>query len=502
MNSSRRVPAIKVKQWLKAWDAFEYRAPRSRKPLPHFYVSSMPAVELRRLCGIQRRSVTGGKPRGEDIGIQRRHEPGRSHEISAFIASGHPWADLTPSQKADTSYDNLRKPGWLPTAIVVNILTPADDRYGAKVAQKDLVIVRDEGDLAHLVLPAGFDDSSWMPGDLPPLEVIDGQHRLWAVESGVPKDFDLPVVAFVGLDIAWQAYLFWTINIKPRRINPSLAFDLYPLLRTQDWVERFRGPNVYKETRAQELTEALWLHPESPWRGRINMLGEPGLSGVTQAAWIRSLLSSFVRTAQGPGIAIGGIFGAPAGSDDMVLPWSGSQQAAFLIELWRLLEESIAASALHWAMALRDQLVGYQKDAAFEGPHTLLNTDQGVRVVLNVANDLTEAAQRELQLLKWRDTGNTAASDVEAVSANLKSLRRQRVHGHLRSVAELLALFDWRTSTGAGLTGDERTTRLAYRGSGGYRELRRHVLRHIAGSSTALAPLALRVARRLKMELS
>ena len=29
-------------------------------------------------------------------------------------------------------------------------------------------------------------------------------------------DFELPVVAFVGLDLSWQAYLFYTINIKPK----------------------------------------------------------------------------------------------------------------------------------------------------------------------------------------------------------------------------------------------------------------------------------------------
>ena len=53
-----------------------------------------------------------------------------------------------------------------------------------------------------------------------PIEVIDGQHRLWAFEKQLDNaDFELPVVAFVGLDISWQAYLFWTINIKPKRID-------------------------------------------------------------------------------------------------------------------------------------------------------------------------------------------------------------------------------------------------------------------------------------------
>jgi hypothetical protein len=49
------------------------------------------------------------------------------------------------------------------------------------------------------------------------------------------------LVAFHGLDLSWQAYLFWTINIKPKRINPSLAFDLYPLLRSENWLDKAEG---------------------------------------------------------------------------------------------------------------------------------------------------------------------------------------------------------------------------------------------------------------------
>ncbi len=80
-------------------------------------------------------------------------------------------------------------------------------------------------------------------------------------------------MAFYGLDVSWQAYLFWTINIKPKRINPSLAFDLYPLLRAEDWLDKAEGHYVYRESRSQELTEALWSNPDSPWYDRINMLG-------------------------------------------------------------------------------------------------------------------------------------------------------------------------------------------------------------------------------------
>ena len=134
------------------------------------------------------------------------------------------------------------------------------------------------------------------PAELPPIEIIDGQHRLYAFldDEELEGDFELPVVLFEDLDISWQAYLFWTINITPTRINPSMAYDLYPLLRTVRWLELVEGPMAYRETRAQELTEALWGQPESPWHERIGMLGRER-GKVTQAAFVRSLTLSFVR---------------------------------------------------------------------------------------------------------------------------------------------------------------------------------------------------------------
>ena len=116
-------------------------------------------------------------------------------------------------------------PGWLPTAIVVNILSPdfADHRRGRSVAEGDHVLVRDgEGQTAKVLLPEGFDAKPWQPKALPPLEVIDGQHRLWAFDD--PENFsgfELPVVAFCGLDVTWQAYLFYTINIRRSKSTPA-----------------------------------------------------------------------------------------------------------------------------------------------------------------------------------------------------------------------------------------------------------------------------------------
>lgn len=485
------IPAIRVRQWLSAWDDMSYGREHQARPKDHFYVFSIPASMLKTLSGIQRREAESGTRRAEDLGIQRRHDPERSTEIREFVRHGFPWSDLSERQRNSGEFDDLKKPGWLPTAIVVNILEAADERGGETVDPEDLIVVEDaDGGISRVLLPAGSEDAMWSPSGLQPLEVIDGQHRLWAFAPGEFRDdFELPVVAFHGLDLSWQAYLFWTINIKPKRINASLAFDLYPLLRTEDWLERFEGPKIYREARAQELTELLWAHPDSPWFHRINMLGERGRGGVSQAAWIRSLTNSFVKAWEGPGVRVGGLFGAPVGADDLALPWTREQQGAFLIFAWSALESAISNVEDEWAASLRTQPEdgasededeeNASLDLAFAGRYSLLNTDQGVRAFLQVINDLCFVLADELALRSWPMDRAEAESDLADVTTALEALPGQPVASVITQGSDALAHFDWRTSSHPSLSDEERTVKGAFRGSGGYRELRRQLLVHL-----------------------
>lgn len=474
--------AIVVRQWLPEWEKVKFsKELRRGKPEPRFYVFSIGAPLLRRLSGIYRRGAK--RPRAADLGIQRRHEEERSQEIARYVRGGFPWSVLRDRDVQSGRFKDLQMPGWLPTAIVANILLPGTERYGAAVGDKDVITVsQEEGDIAKLTLPVGCHNRHWQPG-VPPIEIIDGQHRLWAFEGQEDLDgtFELPVVAFHGLDVTWQAYLFWTINIKPKRINASLAFDLYPLLRTQEWLERFEGPRIYRETRSQELTEALWAHPESPWKGRINMLGEPGGGDVTQAAFIRSLMASYVKRREGPGVKIGGLFGEELSKSAGVLPWSRSQQAAFLILIWQEVENAINECNEPWAVSLRKGNQGRGKardsDPAFSGRYSLLATDQGVRAILQVTNDLCFVQASDLGLGQWKFDSSSETLDEREVTEAIRSLRRQpKVVSFVNAVAQSLAIFDWRTSAAPGLDQDQRLIQMAYKGSGGYRELRRQLL--------------------------
>ena len=66
-------------------------------------------------------------------------------------------------------------------------------------------------------------------------------NRLLAFEDSPDIDwsYEVPVIFLVNLDISWQAYLFWIISISPKRIGPSLAYDLSPFLRTEAWLENW-----------------------------------------------------------------------------------------------------------------------------------------------------------------------------------------------------------------------------------------------------------------------
>ena len=391
-----RIPAICVRQWLNEWDNFDYdEAFRQRKPEPHFYLCKMSAPLLQRLSGVKRRDASG--PRAADLGIQRGHDEARSRMIGRFIDAGYPWASLNTDQR--DRFPNMRKPGWLPTAVVGNIVGASTDRNGVTVAPRDLVTIDTSGDdLASLVLPEGSSEPTWRHTEncLEPIEIIDGQHRLYAFarDGEVDGHFELPVVLFYDLDISWQAYLFWSINVTPTRISPSMAYDLYPLLRTADWLEQVEGPMTYRETRAQELTEALWNHPESPWEKRIGMLGRER-GKVSQAAFVRSLTLSFVRGwSSSRRTGIGGFFGTEHSSERTdVLSWTRTQQAAYLIELWSSLERAIKESKEEWPEYLREVALRLEEpsdpDPAFAGRFSMLATDQGVRGFLQVCNDVS-----------------------------------------------------------------------------------------------------------------
>lgn len=512
------VPAIKVPQWLPTWDDVSYRNDWFQsKPEPHFYLLSLPASHLKALTGVYRRSIKAGKPRAKDPNVQRGHEEGRSKTIQEFVQHGYPWCEMSQATRRDPDARQLLKPGWLPSAIIVNMLAEGDERNNRKIGKEDLVRVKEEGSSCVVMLPSSFSGRSWEPDTIFPLEVIDGQHRLWAFEDFDPgNSFQLPVVAFHGLDRSWQAYLFWSVHITPKKINRSLAFDLYPLLRREEWLDKFSGHSIYRETRCQELVEGLWSHPESPWHDRINMLGETsqqlGASTpmVTQAAWIRSLMASFVKEWAEDEVRLGGLFGASRSSDELALPWNRAMQLAFLIFAGNSVKGAVKKSTAVWAKDLRsrkDKLLFEDDDAdvAFYGKYSLLATDQGIRGWLQVTNDLCYASNKELELDSWdwdtvyskKSASTLAATDEGAVNLAIESFRETGIGSFLADLGAVISSYDWRTSSTPGLSEEQRLKQAVFRGSSGYKELRKQLLAHVSKDPGAVGKAAKRVIKML-----
>lgn len=504
-NVNRRLSGLVVNQWLRGWDGVDFNEAHHRaKPQPNFYLFSIPAGELRSLSGIFRREAKNAGPRTDDLGIQRQHDPERSEEISRFVQYGFPWSTLSQARRASAEFNDLRKPGWLPTAVVLNILPKGSERNGAQLSDADVATVEHVGGSCSLRLPYKEWSEEWRPDGVPPFEIIDGQHRLWAFEEGSRHDnFELPVVAFAGLDISWQAYLFWTINIKPKRINPSLAFDLYPLLRNEDWLDRAEGHSIYRETRAQELTETLWSYPESPWYDRINMLGERGNPWVTQNAWVKSITATFIRAWDRGVAGAGGLFGGRSKNPEEVLGWNRAQQAAFLVFIWANLKQAVWERKEGWARDLRatakqqSVVIVAADDPAFYGPYSLINTDQGVRGYLHVINDICYRRAANLQLNLWRPDERSTSDPVGGVAHSLETLKAQPFAPFVQSLAKSLASFDWRTSSAPDLDEGIRRAKLVFRGSGGYKELRLQLLEHLAAGTGDGAEAAKRLVTAL-----
>lgn len=503
-----KIQAIRFKQWLPEWDQFDFDPKQHRrKPDDHILLFSMPAVQLRALSGVYRR--TRDHEGGE--GLQRLHDPKRSAAIRDFVRFGHPYSGLPIAARNDSSAA-MRKPGWLPTAIVVNILTADDERRGRKVAASDLVSISDDGDnRAKLTLPYFDRLEQWMPSGLEPFEVIDGQHRLWAFDEALedgslPGDFELPVVAFTGLDVGWQAYLFWSINVSPKRINPSHAFDLFPLLRSAEWLETFSDLRIYRQARAQELTEILYTQPESPFHNRINMLGEssrtaPPGAGVTQAGWVQAITTSLLST--GSGRSASGLFAAEITPATGPLPWSRPQQAAFLISLWATIREAIVHAEHDWVEQLTrpngQGMLAPDPTEAFTGDRTMLNQEQGVRGVLAVANEIFfSLAQLKPGLfeIETKIVAGTATSP-EDVSIALGELEGSELLERIRDFGSAIAGFDWRSADAPGLSDDQRLLKRAFRGSSGYVALREQLFRHLSTGPQEIAEVADEALRRL-----
>jgi len=128
----------------------------------------------------------------------------------------------------------------------------------------------------------------------------------------------------------------------------------------------------------------------------------------------------------------------------------------------------------------------------------LLNTDQGIRGVHHVYNDLSFESVSDVPFLSWFRDRHREATDVEEVGSALVDLESSPIGEFSSRIARQLSTFDWRTATTPGISEEARLRQLVFRTGTGYRELRRALLRHLqVGSDSRLVHVAERLISRL-----
>jgi len=155
----------------------------------------------------------------------------------------------------------VREWGCFPTSILLNIR--GDVRY---VKEKDL------GWFSYGMLDTG-DESFWL---------IDGQHRVEALKRAIERnqDFeDYPVIASIMKlpERFDEMMLFYIVNKRQRSVPTDLVYrHLQRMLwkRGKQWVMDFEGSKGVRIGLATEVVDILNQSPQSPWHGRIQIVGE------------------------------------------------------------------------------------------------------------------------------------------------------------------------------------------------------------------------------------
>ena len=237
-NQTIRLPALRVAQ-----------------PIGDMYIVSMPwqvatritDSDVRRLSGVDREIETY-------LGMQRPLNLKRAEEIGEYVN----FVDAT-----------------FPSAIILAI----SDEYADFDPEKSEIEIRNfrEGD----------DTPTRMMRDI--AKVLDGQHRIEGLKKFRGENFDVIVTLFIGADVSDQAYIFATVNLEQRKVNRSLAYDLFEIAKS-------RSP----EKTCHNIAVAFDRDNESPFYKRIKRLGTatPGRDSetLTQATFVDGLLQHISRT--------------------------------------------------------------------------------------------------------------------------------------------------------------------------------------------------------------
>lgn len=230
-------------------ECFEINYLKVSQPIGDFYITSMSAKFLVNITDFDVRRVLQEERDVERyLGIQRPLDPKRVKDIANYVRT------------VDACF---------PTAIIISIAARCVeiDEKTNKMRISNYINTEDENENVIFRKIA---------------RVLDGQHRIAGLK-GLETDFDVNVSIFVDCDISDQAIIFSTVNLAQTKVNKSLAYDLFDVMKK-------RSP----QKTCHNIAVMLDREKESPFYKMIKRLGVSTLGRanetLSQATFIEPLL--------------------------------------------------------------------------------------------------------------------------------------------------------------------------------------------------------------------
>lgn len=219
--------------------AISFPVMKMTQPIGEFFIGSIKAKDLFDIAYFDIRKLMQEDGIDNYLGIQREVSASRLAEIKKYVDG----PDAT-----------------FPTAVILAVpeecvsLTSAncEPNLGERIFEMTLSNLPERDDVdGQVILYRQI------------ARVIDGQHRIAALEGYSGPEFEINVAVFVGLDIADQANIFATVNLAQTKVNKSLVYDLLALSKA-------RTP----ERVCHNVVVALDKMDGSPFFKRIKRLGK------------------------------------------------------------------------------------------------------------------------------------------------------------------------------------------------------------------------------------
>ena len=112
--------------------------------------------------------------------------------------------------------------------------------------------------------------------------VIDGQHRLVGAAKA-EEDIQLPVIAFLDLDVEEQVFQFVTINRTAKGVPSSLYLDL------RKYLPPSKKPADVAKDKASDIAQGLRHDDLSPFHGRITVTPPQAGHSISLTNFVRKV---------------------------------------------------------------------------------------------------------------------------------------------------------------------------------------------------------------------